>query len=138
MIALLGSVLGFATSFAPKIFQFLENKQDHKQELERMKLSAELQKEIAGQKLQADMMLAKIATNQDVIKHDASLQNTAVWVQNIRALMRPMLTIGILGVYAYCLIQNDSVFLASTAFIGIEAMTATAWSFWFGERLQKK
>ena len=42
MIALLGSLLGFGTSFLPQILDFVKSKQEHKNKLEEMKLRGEL------------------------------------------------------------------------------------------------
>ena len=42
MISLLGSLLGFGTSFAPKILDVVKNGQEHKQKLELMKLQMEM------------------------------------------------------------------------------------------------
>jgi len=42
MIALLGSALGFGTSFLPQVLGFFQKKQDHKNRLEELKLQGEL------------------------------------------------------------------------------------------------
>jgi len=42
MIALLGSVLGFGTSFLPQVLDFFKQKQDHKHKLEELKIRGEL------------------------------------------------------------------------------------------------
>ena len=44
MIALLGSALGFGTSFLPQVLGFFQKKQDHKNRLEELKLQGELAK----------------------------------------------------------------------------------------------
>ena len=43
MIALLGSLLGFGTSFLPQVLDFFKQKQEHKNRLEELKLRGELQ-----------------------------------------------------------------------------------------------
>tara|TARA_R110002167_G_C12310505_1_gene618090 strand:+ start:91 stop:546 length:456 start_codon:yes stop_codon:yes gene_type:complete len=42
MIALLGSALGFGTSFLPQVMGFFQKKQDHKNRIEELKLQGEL------------------------------------------------------------------------------------------------
>ena len=42
MITLLGSLLGFGTSFMPEVLNFFRAGQDHKHSLERMKLEMDL------------------------------------------------------------------------------------------------
>ena len=42
MFALLGSVLGFSTSFAPKVLETINKAQEQKHELAKLKASAEI------------------------------------------------------------------------------------------------
>ena len=42
MIALLGSALGFGTSFLPQVLGFFQKKQDHKNRIEELKMQGEL------------------------------------------------------------------------------------------------
>ena len=42
MIALLGSALGFGTSFLPQVLGFFQKRQDHKNRIEEMRLQGEL------------------------------------------------------------------------------------------------
>ena len=42
MIALLGSALGFGTSFLPQVLGFFQKKQDHKNRIEELRLQGEL------------------------------------------------------------------------------------------------
>lgn len=138
MLTILGSLLGFGTSFLPKIMGFFEEKQNHKHELERMRLSAEL----ADKQHRTDMNMlgaqADIAQMQALYTHDASLKNASPWVDNIRALVRPILTFGALLLYGGLLLIGDAALLASTAFAGLEAITASVWAFWFGSRAIQK
>jgi len=53
MISLLGSLLGFGTSFLPKVFEFFQDKSDKKHELAVMEVQIRQQKELATQKLEA-------------------------------------------------------------------------------------
>ena len=53
MLSLLGSLLGFGTSFLPKVMDFFQDKQDKKHELEVMEVQIRQQKELATQKLEA-------------------------------------------------------------------------------------
>ena len=42
MMSLLGSVLGFGSSFLPEVLNFFKQNQTHKHEMERMKLETDL------------------------------------------------------------------------------------------------
>ena len=52
MLSLLGSVLGFGTSFLPKVMDFFQDKQDKKHELSLMEKQLEQQIQIGAQKMQ--------------------------------------------------------------------------------------
>ena len=137
MLTLIGSLIGFGTGFMPKILAFFEEKQSHKHELERMRLSAEL----ASQQHKMDMLAlnlkADIEQSKGLYRHDASFKQASPWVDNVRALVRPVLTFSSLLLYGGLLCFGDAALLASTAFAGLEAMTASVWAFWFGNRAIK-
>ena len=42
MFAIIGSLLGFGTSFAPKILETINKKKDHTHELDKMQAPAEI------------------------------------------------------------------------------------------------
>jgi hypothetical protein len=52
MMSLLGSLLGFGTSFLPEVLNFFKAGQEHKQKLETMKMEAELMEKRSALKLQ--------------------------------------------------------------------------------------
>lgn len=52
MLSLLGSLLGFGTSFLPKIMDYFQDKQDKKHELQLMDKQLEQQIQIGNQKLE--------------------------------------------------------------------------------------
>ena len=54
MIALLGSLLGFGTSFLPQILGFFQQKQEHKNKIETMRLQGEMAAQ--GVQLQLQVM----------------------------------------------------------------------------------
>lgn len=138
MLTLLGSLLGFGSSFLPKIMGYFENKQNHVQEMERMRLSAELAQNQHRMDLIRINAEADIAQSQALYKHDTSFKAASPWVDNIRALVRPMLTFGSLGIYGGLLFFAGTEMLESSAFQGLEAMVATVWAFWFGNRSFKR
>ena len=52
MLSLVGSVLGFGTSFLPKVLGYFEEKRDQKHELQMMDKQLEQQLQIGKQKMQ--------------------------------------------------------------------------------------
>lgn len=144
MLTLIGSVLGFATSFAPKIFEHFEEKADRAHELamvdrqmEQMRLGSEL-------KLQEINVQADISETKAIYRHDGQMKNDG-WVGALRASVRPLVTylllgllIAVKGAGLYALIVLEGV-MVSTALPQIwDDQTAAVWaaviSFWFGSR----
>ena len=74
MLSLLGSVLGFGTSFLPKVMDYFQDKQDKAHELRLMDKQLENQKVLGAQKLQMTHVEADIRESEALLKHDAKLQ----------------------------------------------------------------
>ena len=73
MMSLLGSLLGFGTSFLPEVLNFFKAGQEHKQKLETMKLQAELMEKRSALKLQELDKQADIAETKGIYEHDRSI-----------------------------------------------------------------
>ena len=73
MISLLGSILGFGTSFLPEVLNFFKAGQEHKQKLETMKMEAELMEKRSALKLQELDKQADIAETKGIYEHDRSI-----------------------------------------------------------------
>ena len=148
MLTLLGSLLGFATSFAPKIFDFFQERADRAHELamidrqmEQMKLGGEL-------RLQEINAQADIAQAKAIYRHDSSIKS-ATWVDNLRGSVRPIITYLLVvtfiaikgaGLYALIAIECMAIYQALPA-IGddqFNAMLAAVISFWFGSRAMNR
>ena len=148
MLTLLGSLLGFATSFAPKIFDFFQERADRAHELamidrqmEQMKLGGEL-------RLQEINAQADIAQAKAIYRHDSSIKS-ATWVDNLRGSVRPIIPYLLVvtfiaikgaGLYALIVIEGIAIYQALPA-IGddqFNAMLAAVISFWFGSRAMNR
>ena len=148
MLTLLGSLLGFATSFAPKIFDFFQERADRAHELamidrqmEQMKLGGEL-------RLQEINAQADIAQAKAIYRHDSSIKS-ATWVDTLRGSVRPIITYLLVvtfiaikgaGLYALIAIEGMAIYQALPA-IGddqFNAMLAAVISFWFGSRAMNR
>jgi len=142
MLSLLGSLLGFGTSFLPKVMDFFQDKQDKKHELAVMEVQIRQQIELATQKLEAVNVEADIREIEALQK---SMQPTGSnLIDGYRATVRPTIT------YAFFLLfifVEVAAYLSLTA-AGISGLDAvqTIWdqetkalfaaviSFWFGGR----
>ena len=148
MLTLLGSLLGFATSFAPKIFDFFQERADRAHELamidrqmEQMKLGSQLKLEEIN--AQADIAQAKA-----IYRHDSSIKS-ATWVDNLRGSVRPVITYLLVGtfiaikgagLYALIVIEGMAIYQALPV-IGddqFNGLLAAVISFWFGNRAMNR
>ena len=142
MLSLLGSLLGFGTSFLPKVMDFFQDKQDKKHELAVMEVQIRQQKELAAQKLEAINVEADIREIESLHK---SMQPTGVkWIDGLRGSVRPVITYAFFGLFIFV---EVSAYLSLTAagVSGLDAVNAV-WdeetkalfaaviSFWFGGR----
>jgi hypothetical protein len=89
MIALLGSLLGFGTSFLPQILSFFKEKQEHKNKMEELKLRGEL----AAQGV--DLQI-KVLDKQAEIEETKAIYNyanpTSGFAAGLSASVRPVIT----------------------------------------------
>ena len=142
MLSLLGSLLGFGTSFLPKVMDYFQDKSDKKHELAVMEVQIKQQKELAIQKLEMVNVEADI---REVEALQKSMQPTGVkWVDGLRGSVRPVITYAFF--LLFCFVEI-SAYLALTAsgISGLEALNAV-WdedtkalfaaviAFWFGGR----
>ncbi len=140
MLTLIGSLLGFGTSFLPKVMDYFKEKRDQGHEIAMMDKQLEQRKAIGEQKLQMVHVDADIRESEALLKHDADITKKASqWVINLSASVRPVMTylffiefFGLsIAVFAdvitkeeYQQIWNDPT----------QALFATVVSFWFGSR----
>ncbi len=140
MISLLGSLLGFGTSFLPKLLGFFERKRDQAHELRMIEAQAAAQERIEQAKLMAIHAEADIreieALHQE---HQAVTKGASQWVVNLAASVRPVLT------YLFFL---EFAVLTVAVFFGwidqeqyrmvwnqdMQGIWAAVVSFWFGSR----
>lgn len=145
MIALLGSVLGFGTSFLPQVLNFFQQKQEHKNKLEEMKLRGELHAAGVNLELQVLDKKAEIAETKALYEF---ANPSGGFAAGLSASVRPVITYLFFG-----------LFMATKAVILIQVMQGGGdwkeavplmWdnetaglmsailSFWFGNRAVSK
>ena len=136
MLTLLGSLLGFGTSFLPKVMDYFQDKADKKHELAGMEKQAQIQ-------LDRTVIDANIREVETIHEHDAALDGGG-FVNSIRASVRPVITYLFMGLFLgveittyYLLVQNGAPpgdALVSIWDEQIMAMWASILAFWFGGR----
>jgi hypothetical protein len=71
MMTLLGSLLGFGSSFLPEVLNFFKAGQEHKQKMESMKLEMELMSKRSELQLNMLDKQADIKETEGLYKHDS-------------------------------------------------------------------
>jgi len=147
MISLLGSLLGFGTSFLPSILDFFKQAQAHKQKLEMMKLQGELLEKKSALRIQELDKQAEIKEVEGLYKHDASLDG-GKFVNALRSSVRPVITYIFMGLFIAVEVSIMVKFMSSggdwTEAVNLlwSDEVAGLWSailaFWFGNRAISK
>ena len=140
MLTLLGSLLGFGSSFLPKVMDYFQDKADKKHELEVMTRQAEIQ-------LDRTAIDANIREVETIHEHDSKLDGGG-FINGVRASVRPVITYLFMSLFLgveittyYLLVQNGIApgdALVSIWDEQIMAMWASILAFWFGGRQFKK
>jgi hypothetical protein len=142
MLSLMGSLLGFGTSFLPKVMEFFQDRSDKKHELAVMEVQIRQQKELADQKLEAINVEADIREIEALQK---SMQPSGVkWIDGLRGSVRPVITYSFFILFTF---TEVAAYLSLTAsgVSGLDAaqiiwdeetkaLFAAVISFWFGGR----
>ena len=147
MISLLGSLLGFGTSFLPEVLNYFRANQDHKHEMERMRVQAEVMEKQSALKLQELDKEADIAETKGIYEHDRSI-DAGGFVNGLRGSVRPVITYAFFLMFAATeIVIIVNVFEAGgdwTQAVELmwtdetEALFAAIMSFWFGNRAVSK
>jgi hypothetical protein len=147
MMSLLGSLLGFGTSFLPEVLNFFKANQEHKQKLETMKMQAELMEKQSALKLQELDKQADIAETKGIYEHDKSIDSGG-FVNSLRGSVRPVITYAFFAMFAATEVViivkvletggdwKDAVQLMWTP--ETQGLFAAIMSFWFGNRAVSK
>ena len=147
MMSLLGSLLGFGTSFLPEVLNFFKAGQEHKQKLETMKMQAELMEKRSALKLQELDKQADIAETKGIYEHDRSI-DAGGFVNALRGSVRPVITYAFFIMFAAPEVViilkvletggdwKDAVELMWTP--ETQGLFAAIMSFWFGNRAVSK
>ena len=90
MITLLGSLLGFGTSFLPEVLNYFKANQEHKHNMEMMTRRSELQLEVMDKQ-------AEIKETEGLYKHDS--MDAGGFINALRGSVRPVITYVFFGLF---------------------------------------
>jgi hypothetical protein len=140
MLSLIGSVVGFGASFAPKILDYFQDRADKKHELAVMERQAEI-------KLDQTAIEANIREIESLHEHDAKVSGGG-FIDGLRASVRPIITYLFMGLFlaaegtAYILLLKSGINAADAVQLIFDDEIMAIWSsilaFWFGSRSIKR
>ena len=144
MLALLGSLLGFAGSAVPAITDHFASKEDRKHELNKMKMHAELKKEGYDFDLKIHDAMGADNEHQRLIDHDISINKGSGFISGLQKSVRPVITYAFFGLFATIeitllmdAIDKGTEFNEAIQLLwddDTKAIFAAIISFWFGSR----
>ena len=140
MLSLVGSILGFGTSFLPKVLGYFEEKRDQAHELQMMDKQLEQQLQIGKQKMQMMDIDADIRETETLHKEHASITSkSSQWCVNLSASVRPIITYCLFIEFAILTLSVNMDWITAQQYTMIwneefQAVWAAVVSFWFGQR----
>ena len=147
MITLLGSLLGFGTSFLPEVLNYFKRGQEQKHELQRMKMEIELMAKRSEFKIQELDKEAEIKEAEGLYKHDSV--DAGGFINALRGSVRPVITYCFFGLFVAIKV-TALISLMSLPEMQLNMALSMIWddqtaglfsaimAFWFGNRAVSK
>lgn len=137
--AVLTFIGGLITSLIPNLMKMWEKRQDHRHEIEILKIRLEAM----ARGIDAQERLAVINDADSARRHDASIPYSS-FAQGLRSAVRPVITFSLFGMY--CAVKI--ILMTTMIYAGVDptAIMGTVWGsedislfgvvvgFWFGQR----
>jgi hypothetical protein len=146
MMTLLGSLLGFGTSFLPEVLNYFKANQQHKHDLEKMQVEMDLMSKRAELKLNMMDKEADIKEAEGLYKHDS--MDAGGFINALRGSVRPVITYCFFGLFVaikitalFALMETGHDLGRSLSILWdseTSALFAAIMSFWFGNRALSK
>ena len=93
MLTLLSTLMGFGTSFVPKVLDFMQDRKDKAHELSVMAMQLEREEKLASYKADAMMQAAEVQRDSQLLVHDTEVgKGASQWITNLRSSVRPVIT----------------------------------------------
>ena len=147
MITLLGSLLGFGTSFLPEVLNYFKRGQEQKHELQRMKMEIELMAKRSEFKIQELDKEAEIKEAEGLYKHDSV--DAGGFINALRGSVRPIIPYAFFGLFVAIKV-TALISLMSLPEMQLNMALSMIWddqtaglfsaimAFWFGNRAVSK
>ena len=147
MMTLLGSLLGFGTSFLPEILNYFKKSQENKHELQKMQMQMELITKKSELNIAELDKEAEIKETEGLYQHDNV--DSGGFINALRGSVRPIITYAFFSLFvaikitALLSLMNESGMALNMALDTVwddqtAGLFAAIMSFWFGNRAVSK
>ncbi len=147
MMTIIGSLLGFGTSFLPEVLNYFKRGQEQKYELQRMQMEMELMAKRSELNIAELDKEAEIKETEGLYKHDNV--DAGGFINALRGSVRPIITYAFFGLFVAIKVTALLSLLNQTG-VSLNIALDTIWddqtaglfaaimSFWFGNRAVSK
>ena len=147
MMTIIGSLLGFGTSFLPEVLNYFKRGQEQKYELQRMQMEMELMAKRSELNIAELDKEAEIKETEGLYKHDNV--DAGGFINALRGSVRPIITYAFFGLFVAIKVTALLSLLNQTG-VSLNIALDTIWddqtaglfaaimSFWFGHRAVSK
>ena len=147
MMTIIGSLLGFGTSFLPEVLNYFKRGQEQKYELQRMQMEMELMAKRSELKISELDKEAEIKETEGLYKHNNV--DAGGFINALRGSVRPIITYAFFGLFVAIKVTALLSLLNQTG-VSLNMALDTIWddqtaglfaaimSFWFGNRAVSK
>ena len=147
MMTIIGSLLGFGTSFLPEVLNYFKRGQEQKYELQRMQMEMELMAKRSELNIAELDKEAEIKETEGLYKHDNV--DAGGFINALRGSVRPIITYAFFGLFVAIKVTALLSLMNQTG-VSLNIALDTIWddqtaglfaaimSFWFGNRAVSK
>ena len=147
MMTIIGSLLGFGTSFLPEVLNYFKRGQEQKYELQRMQMEMELMAKRSELNIAELDKEAEIKETEGLYKHDNV--DAGGFINALRGSVRPIITYAFFGLFVAIKV-TALLSLINQSGVSLNLALDTIWddqtaglfaaimSFWFGNRAVSK
>jgi len=147
MMTIIGSLLGFGTSFLPEVLNYFKRGQEQKYELQRMQMEMELMEKRSELNIAELDKEAEIKETEGLYKHDNV--DAGGFINALRGSVRPIITYAFFGLFVAIKVTALLSLMNQTG-VSLNMALGTIWddqtaglfaaimSFWFGNRAVSK
>ena len=147
MMTIIGSLLGFGTSFLPEVLNYFKRGQEQKYELQRMQMDMELMAKRSELNIAELDKEAEIKETEGLYKHDNV--DAGGFINALRGSVRPIITYAFFGLFVAIKVTALLSLMNQTG-VSLNMALDTIWddqtaglfaaimSFWFGNRAVSK